>query len=101
MKVRIKKRFRDIDTRKIMFIGEYAEYDKDRAKQLAEGGFVTIEESEKVLSVIDNPSESSDVDNEDTTDDDHKEDIDEKVESEHVPKSEISTSTPRTRKRRS
>lgn len=84
-----------------MFIGEFAEYDNDRAQQLAEGGFVSIEESEEALGIINDPSETSDVDGKDTDQDDHKNDVDEKVDVEHIPKSEISTPTPKTRKRRS
>jgi len=101
MKVRIKKRFRDINTRKIMFIGEFAEYDNDRALQLAQGGFVFIEENGEALAPNDDPSESSDVNDEDPEKDEHKENISEKVESEHVPKSETPTPNQRGRKKRS
>lgn len=100
MKVRIKRKFRDIDTRKVMFIGEFADYDNDRAQQLAQGGFVIIEESEEALSITNDPSESSDVNDEDPAKDEHKKDINEKVESEHVPKSETPTPNQRGRKKR-
>lgn len=94
MKVRIKKRFRDIDTRKIMFVGEFADYADDRAEQLAMGGFVIIEESQEDLAVVEDPCKPADANDENTEKVEQKEDVAAKAESEHVPKSEIPTPTP-------
>lgn len=45
MKVKIKKRFRDRDTLKIMVVGTEADYAQDRAVQLAGWGFVELLEA--------------------------------------------------------
>lgn len=42
MKVRIKKRFRDIDTMALMLPGQHADYELSRAKKLARSGFVEL-----------------------------------------------------------
>lgn len=100
MKVRIKKRFRDIDTRKIMFVGEFADYADDRAEQLAMGGFVAIEESQEDLAVVEDPCNPSDADDENNEKVVQKEAVVTKAESEHVPQSEISTPTPTSTRRK-
>ena len=95
MKVTVRKRFRDIETRQIMKVGDVAEYDNERAEELARGRFVSII-GEEVLSE-DNDAPTGD---DDSTDKDNEEDIDnpekkevkeekvEKVETVHIAKSE-------------
>lgn len=42
MKVLIKKRFRDVDTGQIMYVGNTADYERERAHKLARSGFVQM-----------------------------------------------------------
>jgi hypothetical protein len=95
MKVTVRKRFRDIETRQIMKVGEVVEYDDERAHELARGRFVTIvgdeiltEEDEAPTGDDNNTDKGSQAD----TDNPEKEEVMaeqiEKAETSHVAKPE-------------
>lgn len=94
MKVRIRKRFRDIETREIQHVGHVVEYDQERAMELAHGGFVEIvEPSDTPMGETDSTASNGGADdnNTDNSEDGESKDVDsdrEKVEASHIPKKE-------------
>lgn len=95
MKVTVRRRFRDRDTLQILNIGDVAEYDNERAIELARGRFVSIysedvpdEEDETPNADDDNEDTGKDSDF-DTSEKKEVEDEDtEKNDTSHTPKAE-------------
>ncbi|ACU61355.1 hypothetical protein [Chitinophaga pinensis] len=105
MKVKIKKRFRDIESKEIMQIGQVVDYDKERAVSLSLGGFVEIldqaaEPEDTQPGETSGPSDNAIHDDNDDTveseEDTEKPDVNpdiEKFETSHIPKAETAHPT--------